>query len=154
MKWMFLFVLLTLDFISQAQQSGKNGMEAVHWLSLNSKKVNGSTDSIPSKKVFRGLHNNSAAKTMFLRGDTMYQIFRIAGRADTIKVPHDKRLFIAKQKPGVYNLPLDNMPCIVPDPHASVAMPNAFGAPQIPFRTRIPNAAPQKDSSRYFPMTK
>lgn len=48
---------------------------------------------------------------------------------------------IAKGSPaGVYQLPIDNMPCVVPDTKTITAMPNAWkGGITIPFSTRIPN---------------
>jgi hypothetical protein len=48
-------------------------------------------------------------------------------------------------KPGVHHLPQDNMPCLVPDPNATVAIPNAWrGETKVPYTgkpPRIPNAA-------------
>ncbi len=44
------------------------------------------------------------------------------------------------RKPGVYALPQDRMPCIVPDTGGIVAIPNAFPSVVVPFRTTIPNA--------------
>ena len=47
------------------------------------------------------------------------------------------------KKPGVYRLPQDNMPCIVPDSTKTVRIPNAWKGPKrIPYRSnppRIPN---------------
>ena len=47
------------------------------------------------------------------------------------------------KKPGVYALPQDNMPCIVPDSTKSVKIHNAWkGSLQVPFKggpPRIPN---------------
>ena len=47
------------------------------------------------------------------------------------------------RKPGVYLLPQDNMPCIVPDGAKTVHMPNAWKAPlRVPYRSnqpKIPN---------------
>jgi len=43
------------------------------------------------------------------------------------------------KKPGIYRLPQDNMPCIVPDPTATVAIPNAWkGGVRVPFKTKPP----------------
>lgn len=50
---------------------------------------------------------------------------------------------IAPGKPGVYRLPQDGMPCIVPDTKEVAAIPNGFkGKASIPFTgnpPRIPN---------------
>ena len=47
------------------------------------------------------------------------------------------------KKPGVYSLPQDNMPCIVPDTSKTVKIPNAWkGRLRIPYKSnppRIPN---------------
>lgn len=49
------------------------------------------------------------------------------------------------KNPGVYRLPQDNMPCIVPDSTKTVRMPNAWkGSKRIPYKSnppRIPNLA-------------
>ncbi|TCJ13323.1 hypothetical protein EPD60_13105 [Flaviaesturariibacter flavus] len=44
-------------------------------------------------------------------------------------------------EPGVYNLPVDGMPCVVPDTAAVAKMPNAWPNPKVPFTegNRIPN---------------
>jgi hypothetical protein len=57
---------------------------------------------------------------------------------------------------GIYQLPLDKMPCVVPDSGASVAIPNAWqGAVVIPFNSRIPNPAlPNLDHKEKFFKTK
>lgn len=49
-----------------------------------------------------------------------------------------------KPKPGVYALPQDGMPCIVPDTNGLVAMPNAAKDIKVPPANRIPNAAPNQ----------
>ena len=47
------------------------------------------------------------------------------------------------KKPGVYWLPQDNMPCVVPDSTKTVRIPNAWKGPKrIPYKSnppRIPN---------------
>jgi hypothetical protein len=45
--------------------------------------------------------------------------------------------------PGVYNLPQDNMPNIVPDMNKVKQIPNAM-TPRTPFKSEIPNAAPEQ----------
>ena len=48
---------------------------------------------------------------------------------------------IGARKPGIYSLPQDRMPCIVPDTGSIVAIPNAFPTVSVPFNTTtIPNA--------------
>lgn len=51
----------------------------------------------------------------------------------------------SRRKPGVYRLPQDGMPCIVPDSTKTVAMPNLWrGKKEIPYRgnpPRMPNLA-------------
>jgi len=54
-----------------------------------------------------------------------------------------------KLRPGVYSLPQDGMPCIVPDTDGIVAMPNAAKASAVPPENRMPNAytpAPKGES--------
>ena len=65
------------------------------------------------------------------------------------KIPGDsaytyKHLLIPGDgKPGVYSLPQDNMPCIVPDSTKTVRVPNAWkGSRKLPYKSkppRIPN---------------
>jgi hypothetical protein len=43
----------------------------------------------------------------------------------------------------VYNLPQDNMPCLVPDMNLVKKIPNVM-TPRVPFKTEIPNAAPKQ----------
>ena len=58
--------------------------------------------------------------------------------------------FLKGKKPGVYRLPQDNMPCIVPDSAKTVKIPNGWkGSLRVPYRSnppRIPNLSkpPQK----------
>ena len=40
---------------------------------------------------------------------------------------------------GVYYLPQDNMPCLVPDTKNIAAIPNAWSNVQVPFKSMIPN---------------
>ena len=52
---------------------------------------------------------------------------------------------LRNKKPGVYLLPQDNMPCIVPDSGKTVNIPNAWRGPKtVPFKgnpPHIPNPA-------------
>jgi hypothetical protein len=54
---------------------------------------------------------------------------------------------LKNKKPGVYRLPQDNMPCIVPDSTKTVQMPNAWKGPKrIPYQSnppRMPNVSPK-----------
>ena len=45
---------------------------------------------------------------------------------------------------GVYALPQDGMPCIVPDTRSIAAMPNAAKGNSMPPANRMPNAAPEQ----------
>src|SRR5688572_25885617 len=47
-------------------------------------------------------------------------------------------------KPGIYSLPQDGMPCIVPDTQSIAVMPNAARREVTPPANRIPNAMPGK----------
>lgn len=53
--------------------------------------------------------------------------------------------FLVNPEPGVHRLRQDNMPCIVPDPSATVSIPNAWqDEVKVPYTSpaaRIPNAA-------------
>jgi hypothetical protein len=54
-----------------------------------------------------------------------------------------------RPQPGVYHLPIDRMPCIVPDLHASVSIPNAWKGPVlVPFNSQIPNPALPKQEQK------
>lgn len=64
---------------------------------------------------------------------------------DTTKELSYSTVYPKNPKPGVHRLPLDNMPCLVPDPNTSVAIINLWkGISSIPFRSptqAIPNPA-------------
>lgn len=64
--------------------------------------------------------------------------------ADTLLALRNLTPF-ANRKPGIYRLPQDGMPCIVPDTSKTVQVPNAWqGKKTIPYRShppRIPNIA-------------
>lgn len=60
-------------------------------------------------------------------------------QSDTAKQLSMPELLLTHPKPGVHRLPQDNMPCIIPDLNASVAMPNAWkGAVKNPFQGSPP----------------
>jgi hypothetical protein len=66
---------------------------------------------------------------------------------ETFSAPNEKGFPAYKQgethKPGVYALPQDGMPCIVPSTAGIVAIPNAFSKKEAPKLGQIPNAAPR-----------
>jgi hypothetical protein len=53
----------------------------------------------------------------------------------------DLKSFLSSEKrgPGVYFLPQDNMPCLIPDTRDIAMMPNAWPSVQVPFKSAIPN---------------
>jgi hypothetical protein len=59
--------------------------------------------------------------------------------------------FLKGKKPGVYRLPQDNMPCIVPDSSKTVKIRNVWKGPlRIPYRSkppRIPNPSKPPQNS-------
>lgn len=65
--------------------------------------------------------------------------------SDSTTKPFDLALFLTNPKPGVHHLPQDNMPCLIPDPTATVSIPNAWaGEIKVPYTgnpPHIPNAA-------------
>ena len=65
-------------------------------------------------------------------------------KTDTaILLPRKNIGSLANKKPGVYALPLDGMPCIVPYTGDIVAIPNAMPQKQVVPFGKIPNATPQ-----------
>ena len=52
-------------------------------------------------------------------------------------------LYLVNPEPGIHTLPLDGMPCIVPDTKDIAAIPNAMSNSLIPFKNTMPNAVPQ-----------
>jgi hypothetical protein len=51
---------------------------------------------------------------------------------------------VVKPAPGIYSLPQDGMPCIVPDTQNIAAMPNATRREVTPPANRIPNGVKGK----------
>lgn len=50
--------------------------------------------------------------------------------------------------PGIYQLPIDRMPCIVPDTRSIAPIPNIWKSPMvIPYKGNIPNPALPKTFS-------
>ena len=77
-----------------------------------------------------------------------YQRQNLLNRIKEWKVAKDsnivrQNLDFLKGKPGVYRLPQDNMPCIVPDSNKTVRIPNVWKGPKrVPYKgnpPRIPN---------------
>jgi hypothetical protein len=66
------------------------------------------------------------------------------GVTDTAGLVRPKA-YLVNPKPGIHRLPQDNMPCLVPDLNATVAIPNGWGdKTEVPFRgksPRLPNPA-------------
>lgn len=64
---------------------------------------------------------------------------------DSLNKWRSRNFSIMSKKPGVYKLPQDGMPCIVPDTKDIAAIPNAFkGTSAIPYTgnpPHIPNPA-------------
>lgn len=61
-----------------------------------------------------------------------------------LEPPRVQQLRLLPEQPGVYALPQDGMPCIVPDTNGIAAMPNA--APRMyPYRKDMPTRPHRKD---------
>ena len=82
------------------------------------------------------LIDKSAAKNFQLNKNTnqpkVYPMF---------KAPY---IVEAKREPGIYALPRDNMPCIVPDVNNIAPMPNALSYFQVPKAGRMPGIGNKK----------
>ncbi|HEY1022352.1 MAG TPA: hypothetical protein VGE06_08555 [Flavisolibacter sp.] len=60
--------------------------------------------------------------------------------------------YLVNPKPGIHRLPQDNMPCIVPDMNATVAIPNTWkGEKKIPFRGAQPQIPNPKKRFNFSP---
>jgi hypothetical protein len=71
---------------------------------------------------------------------------------DTARQLMRPELFPNHPKPGVHRLPQDNMPCLVPDLNASVAMPNVWkGKTGVPFQGKPPQIPNPSKRSRLHP---
>ena len=58
------------------------------------------------------------------------------------------------RKPGIYRLPQDNMPCIVPDSSKTVQIPNAWKGPKrVPYRSNPPRIPNLTKPWKPFPIT-
>lgn len=61
----------------------------------------------------------------------------------SIVVPYKAKKAETNKRSGVYSLPQDGMPCIVPDTKNIAAIPNAFVKKETLKLGQIPNATPQ-----------
>jgi hypothetical protein len=52
-------------------------------------------------------------------------------------------LYLINPEPGIHILPLDGMPCIVPDTKDIAAIPNAMPSDLFPFKNTMPNVVPR-----------
>jgi hypothetical protein len=80
------------------------------------------------------------------RNSVIQKLYALRKQSDTsIVKPPTQPYYLVNPKPGIHRLPQDNMPCIVPDMNATVAIPNTWrGEKKIPFRgaqPQIPNPA-------------
>lgn len=74
-------------------------------------------------------------------------------RNNGVSLPYTYR--INAVPPGIYSMPQDNMPCIVPNTFGMTQIPNAAPMKQLPYRSYIPNAAPFKSQGPWVvPQTK
>ena len=78
----------------------------------------------------------------FVEKEKEKQRFKTGGDTSIVIPFRDPDVLSGKQ-PGVYTLPQDGMPCIVPDTKDIVAIPNAFPKKVAPELGQIPNATPQ-----------
>ncbi len=58
---------------------------------------------------------------------------------DTLIKKFQAPLVGKKIEPGIYYMPQDNMPCLVPDVRDLAAIPNGWPNVQLPFKSGIPN---------------
>lgn len=97
--------------------------------------------------------NPSIERQTYNSNDFMSRLLKkkssISFRDTTIVLTNPSLL--KSRKPGVYRLPQDNMPCIVPDTTKTVRMPNAWKGPlRVPYKSnppRIPNLAKPPQNS-------
>lgn len=74
--------------------------------------------------VLRPFRNNIFLER--IQHDTLMKMFQVS-------------LVGQKIKPGIYYMPQDRMPCLVPDVSEVAAIPNGWPNVQLPFKSRIPN---------------
>lgn len=70
------------------------------------------------------------------RNSIIQKLHALRKQSDTsIVKPPTQPYYLVNPKPGTHSLPQDNMPCIVPDMNATVAIPNTWkGEKKIPFK--------------------
>jgi hypothetical protein len=66
-------------------------------------------------------------------------VFRLKERSDSTGA--SAYVQAKPRTPGVYSLPQDGMPCVVPDTEGIVPIPNAFANPRVPYSSpqNMPN---------------
>jgi hypothetical protein len=75
-------------------------------------------------------------------GKDKHDYFQNLLKRDSIKKDLVVFNFSSTPSPGIYRLPQDNMPCIVPDTKDITAMPNLWPSVTIPFKGgKMPNPA-------------
>jgi hypothetical protein len=80
------------------------------------------------------------------RNSVIQKLAALKKQGDTsIVKPPTRPYYLVNPRPGIHRLPQDNMPCIVPDMNATVAIPNTWkGEKRLPFRgapPQVPNPA-------------
>jgi hypothetical protein len=90
---------------------------------------------------------NAQQETFELQNSKQYQALaeqlknkRWAPVNDTARTLQNSSVFLSNSTPGVHRLPLDGMPCIVPDTKEIAAIRNAFkGKVTVPFTGNPPH---------------
>ena len=86
------------------------------------------------------------------RNSVIQKLHALKKRSDTSIVKPPTHPYLVNPKPGVHRLPQDNMPCIVPDMNATVAIPNTWkGEKKIPFRGAQPQMPNPGKPFRFAP---
>jgi hypothetical protein len=82
-------------------------------------------------------------------GNPNSRVFRLKGHTDsTGAVPFAR---VKPQVPGVYNLPQDGMPCVVPDTEGIAPIPNASPKVTVPFESTMPNPMDKQGQAQKEP---
>jgi hypothetical protein len=58
---------------------------------------------------------------------------------------------VKPQVPGVYNLPQDGTPCVVPDTEGIAPIPNASPKVTVPFESTMPNPMDKQGQAQKEP---
>ncbi len=101
----------------------------------------GSVPGMPVYQLPKSLrHDTMPDLPLYKTPGTQFPLYHSSPWLDSLK---NGRLFLSHGiKPGVYMLPQDNMPCIVPNMTGATPIPNGMSF-SLPFRTVIPNAIPR-----------